>query len=129
PPGTYTAKASDADRNCASASPANPTVTINSGGTTARNFAMVGTSNLELNSFAVSGNNGVINRNDCVNMNVVLKNNGCANATSISSTLGTTTPGVTVTQDSSSYPNAGIDATSTNATPFQVSTASTFDCG
>jgi hypothetical protein len=90
---------------------------------------MVGTSNLELNSFAISGNNNIINRNDCVNMNVVLKNNGCANATSISSTLETTTPGVTVTQGDSNYPNINIDATGTNITPFQVSTASDFACG
>ena len=88
PPGTYTATAADADRNCTSASPANPTVTITSGGTATQNFTMVGTSNLEFNSFAISGNNGVINRNDCVNMNVVLKNNGCANATGISSDAG-----------------------------------------
>src|SRR4030095_14865612 len=92
-------------------------------------FTMVGTSNLELNSFAVSGNNGVINSNDCVNMNVVLKNNGCANATSISSTLETTTPGVTITQDNSNYPNMVIDATGTNLTPFQVSTSNSFACG
>jgi hypothetical protein len=129
PPGTYTATSADADRNCTSASPANPTVTITSGGTTTRNFTMVGTSNLELNSFAITGNNGVINSNDCVNMNVVLKNNGCANATSISSTLETTTPGVTITQDSSNYPNMGIDATGTNSTPFQVSTSNSFACG
>jgi hypothetical protein len=129
PPGTYTAKATDADRNCTSASPANPTVTITSGTPTTQNFTMVGTSNLELNSFAISGNNGVINSNDCVNMNVVLKNNGCANATSISSMLETTTPGVTITQASSSYPNMAIDATGTNSTPFQVSTSNSFACG
>ena len=129
PPGTYTAMAADADRECTSASPANPTVTITSGGTTTRNFTMVGTSNLELNSFAISGNNGVINSNDCVNMNVVLKNNGCANATGISATLTTTTPDVTVTQNSSSYPNLAIDATAANSTPFQISTSNSFACG
>ncbi len=129
PPGTYTATATDADRNCTSASPAHPTVTITSGGTATQNFTMAGTSNLELNSFTVSGNNGVINRNDCVNMNVVLKNNGCANATSISSMLETTTPGVTMTQGNSNYPNMAIDATGTNLTPFQVSTSNSFACG
>src|SRR4029077_13160152 len=72
PPGTYTVMAADADRDCTSASPANPTVTITSNHTTTQNFLMVGTSNIELNGFAISGNNGVINRNDCVNMNVVL---------------------------------------------------------
>src|SRR5207248_273708 len=83
PPGTYTATAADADRNCTSASPPSPTVTLTSGGTTTQNFSMVGTSNLELNAVAIndatSGNgNGVINSNECVNLNVALKNNGCA---------------------------------------------------
>ena len=62
---------------------------------------MVGGSNLEENSVAIddtkSGNsNDIINSNECVNLNVALKNNGCANATRISATLTTTTPGVTV---------------------------------
>jgi hypothetical protein len=134
PPGTYTAMAADADRNCTAASPASPTVTITSGGTTTQNFTMVGTSNLQLDNVAIndatSGNgNGIINVNECVNMNVVLKNNGCANATGISATLTTTTPGVTVTQGSSSYPNMVIDATGTNSTPFQIQTSNSFVCG
>ena len=134
PPGTYTATAADADRNCTSASPPSPTVTITSGGTTTQNFSMVGTSNLQENGVAIddatSGNgNGVINSNECVNLNVALKNNGCANATGISATLTTSTPGVTVTQDSSSYPNLAIDATGTNSTPFQIQTSNSFDCG
>jgi hypothetical protein len=128
PPGTYTATAADADRNCTSASPANPTVTITSGGTTTQNFTMVGTSNLEEDSFAIGGN-GVIHKNDCKNLNVTLKNNGCANATGVSSTLTTTTPGVTVIQDSSSYPSMVIDATGTNTTPFQIQTSASLDCG
>src|SRR5205814_7338543 len=134
PPGTYTAMAADADRNCTSASPATPTVTITSGGTTTRNFTMVGTSNLEENGVAIDdsgagNNNGIINSNECANLNVALKNNGCANATGISATLSTTTPGVTVTQNSSSYPNMVIDATGTNSTPFQIQTSAGFDCG
>jgi hypothetical protein len=134
PPGTYTATAADADRNCTSASPPSPTVTITSGGTTTQNFSMVGTSNLQENGVAIddatSGNgNGVINSNECVNLNVALKNNGCANATGISATLTTSTPGVTVTQGNSSYPNMPIDATGTNSTPFQIQTSNSFDCG
>src|SRR5205814_501629 len=74
PPGTYTATAADADLNCTSASPANPTVTITSGGTTTRDFSMVGTSNLEEDSVAIddsAGNdNGIINSNECANLNV-----------------------------------------------------------
>jgi hypothetical protein len=128
PPGTYTATAADADRNCTSASPANPTVNITSGGTTIQNFTMAGTSNLQENGVTIDGN-GIINRDDCVNLNIELKNNGCANATGISSTLTTTTPGVTVVQGSSNYPDMPIDATGTNSTPFQIQTASNFACG
>jgi hypothetical protein len=128
PPGTYTAKAADADRNCTSGSPANPSVTINSGSTTSQNFRMVGSSNLE-EDHATVGGNGVIRKNDCKNLNVTLKNNGCANATGITSTLTTTTPGVTIIQGNSGYPNAPIDATTTNSTPFQVQTSNSFDCG
>jgi len=133
PPGTYTATATDADRNCTSASPSNSTVTITSGGTSTQDFLMVGTSNLQENGVTIDdsgGNdNGVINSNECVNLNVALKNNGCANATGISATLTTTTPGVTVIQGSSSYPDLAIDATGANSTPFQIQTSASFDCG
>lgn len=134
PPGTYTATAADADRNCTSASPPSPTVTITSGGTTTQNFSMVGTSNLQENSVTIddtaSGNgNHIINSNECVNLDIALKNNGCANATGISSTLTTNTPGVTVIQGSSNYPDMPIDAVGTNATPFQIQTSADFACG
>ena len=129
PPGTYTATAADADRNCTSALPANPTVTITSGGTTNQNFTMVGTSNLQQNGPVTIDGNGVINRDDCVNLNVELKNNGCANATGVSATLTTTTPGVTVVQGNSNYPDMPIDATGTNSTPFQIQTSADFACG
>jgi len=134
PPGTYTAMAADAGRNCTSASPPSPTVSITSGGTATQNFSMAGTSNLQENNVtiddSISGNgNGVINSNECVNLNIQLKNNGCANATGISSTLTTTTPGVTVTQGGSSYPDMPIDATGTNLSAFQIQTSADFACG
>jgi hypothetical protein len=137
PPGTYTETATDANRNCTSASPANPTVTITSGNPTTQNFTMVGTSNLEEDHVTIDdspadsgGNgNGIINSNECVNLNVALKNNGCANATGISSTLTTTTPGVTVVQGNSNYPNMVIDQLGTNFTPFKIQTSANFPCG
>jgi hypothetical protein len=133
PPGTYTATAADPDRNCTTASPASANVVVTSGGTVTQNFSMRGGSNLESNGFTIddsSGNhNGVINSNECVNLNVALKNNGCADERSISATLTTTTPGVTITQGSSSYPNLAIDASSVNATPFQIQTSNSFACG
>jgi hypothetical protein len=134
PPGTYTATAADADRNCAAASPASPTVTITSGGTATQNFLMTGGSNLEPNGFAIndstSGNgNGSINKNECVTMNFAVKNNGCANETAISATLSSTTPGVAVTQARSAYPNLVIDASGVNTTPFQIQASPSFGCG
>ena len=98
---------------------------------------MVGTSNLQENENGVTVNdappigngNGVINRNECVDLNIALNNNGCADATASSATLTTTTPGVTVVQGSSNYPGMPIDAVATNATPFQIQTANNFACG
>ena len=43
--------------------------------------------------------------------------------------LTTSTPGVTVTQASSAYPNLDIDASGANTTPFQFETSSSFVCG
>jgi hypothetical protein len=134
PPGAYTVTAADAARNCTNASPPSANITVTSGGTVTQNFSMTGGSNLESNGVTIddssSGNgNGVINSNECVNLNVALKNNGCADESRISATLSTTTPGVTVTQASSRYPNLVIDATGVNATPFQIQTSNSFVCG
>ena len=128
PPGSYTANAADTDRNCTSGSPVNAPVTITSGGTATQDFFMVGTSNLQEDSVAIDGN-GVIHRADCKNLNITLKNNGCANATGVSATLTTTTPDVTVIQGSSAYPDMPIDQTGTNSTPFEIQTSANFGCG
>lgn len=134
PAGSYTATAADADRNCSGATPVSGSVTVSSGNTTMQNFCMTGTSNLQFNTVAVddatTGNgNGVINRDECVKVNVTLKNNGCANETGISATLSTSTTGVTVTQNSSTYSNLAIDASGVNATAFKIQTSSSFVCG
>jgi hypothetical protein len=133
PAGSYAATAADPDRNCTTASPASANVVVTSGGTVTQNFSMRGGSNLESNGFTVddsSGNhNGVINSNECVNLNVALKNNGCADERRISATLTTTTPGVTVTQGSSGYPDLAIDASGINTSPFQIQTSDSFVCG
>jgi hypothetical protein len=133
PPEAYTATAADPDRNCTSASPPSPNIVVTSGGTVTQDFSMTGGSNLESNGFTIddsSGNhNSVINSNECVNLNVALKNNGCADERRISATLTTTTPGVTVTQGSSSYPNLDIDESDVNNVPFQIQTSDSFVCG
>lgn len=134
PSGAYTATASDPNRNCTTATPGSAPVTINVGGTTTQNFTITGSSKLEANGVAVddapNGNgNGIANKNECFNINTNVKNSGCAGETAISATLTTTTPGVTIVNGTSSYPNLAIDQSANNTTPFQVETSSDFVCG
>ena len=132
PPGTYTAIATDPDRNCNASSPVNAVVT--SGGFVTRNFVLTGGSNLEADGFTIDdssfGNgNGIINSNECVNMNFKVANNGCADESNISATLSSSTPGVRIRQAHSAYPNLPINASGVNNTPFQIQTAPGFQCG
>jgi hypothetical protein len=134
PAGSYTVTAADADRNCATSSPASAGVSVVSGGTSTQNFCMNGGSNLQFNALAIDdapngNNNGIVNSNECVSLNVTLKNNGCANETATSATMTTSTAGVTVTQGSSAYPDLVIDASGVNATPFKIQTSNSFVCG
>src|SRR3954447_16243016 len=134
PSGTYTAVASDSDRACATGSPATVDVVVPANGSTSQNYCMTGASNLQFNAIAINdtpngNNNGIINKNECVNLNVTLKNNGCANESAISSTLTTSTAGVTISQGSSAYPDLVIDASGINTTPFKIQTSNSFVCG
>lgn len=133
PAGSYTATAADPNRNCASAAPASATVSPQGGGSVSQNFSMTGASKLEANGFTIddsSGNsNGVVNKAECVRVNVGVKNNGCAKESAISGTLSTTTPGVTVVDANATYPDMLIDASGINSTPFRISTSNTFVCG
>ncbi|MDQ6860224.1 MAG: hypothetical protein M3032_03595 [Verrucomicrobiota bacterium] len=78
---------------------------------------------------SLGNNNRIVNKAECVQLNVGLKNNGCAAETAISATFSTTTAGITVIDANSSYPNLAIDAGASNATPFRISTSDTFVCG
>src|SRR5438874_3177297 len=133
PAGSYTASAADPERNCTSATPPSANVAPPGGGTVNQNFAMTGTSKLEANGFTIDdslgNNNGIVNRAECVRVNLGVKNNGCATETAISATLTTTTPGVTVVDGNSTYADMPIDGSGTNATPFKISVASSFGCG
>jgi hypothetical protein len=133
PAGSYTAAAADPARNCVSASPASPSVAPPGGGTVTQNFIMTGTSKLEANGLTIDdslGNgNGIVNRAECVKVNLGIKNNGCAKATAISGHLTTTTPGVTIDQADSGYSDKAIDASGTNSAPFRISVSNSFSCG
>jgi hypothetical protein len=133
PAGSYTATAADPSRNCTAASPASANVTPPGGGTVNQDFVMTGASKLEGNGFTIDdslgNNNGIVNRGECVKVNLGIKNNGCAKETAISAQLTTTTPGVTVAQGNSSYSDKAIDESGTNLTPFKISVSDTFGCG
>ena len=78
---------------------------------------------------ATGNGNGAIDPNECVEVFVALKNNSVTNARSVTATLSTTTPGVTVVQAASAYPNIPAAATATNLTPFRIYTSPDFICG
>ena len=126
-PGTYTVRVTGP--SCTPTSPVS--VTITNGGTTTYNTCLSGSPNLVFKFAAVSGGNGngVIDRNECNTLFVTLGNIGCALDTGISATLSSSTPGVTITQPNSPYPNIPEGATATNTIPFEVSTSSSFVCG
>jgi len=73
--------------------------------------------------------NGVIDEDECNELNVVLANNGPAGATSVRATLFSSTPGVFIAQPSSPYPDMPVGSTATNSIPFRVSTTPDFNCG
>jgi hypothetical protein len=85
--------------------------------------------NLGLGPVTVNGMDGRIDPNECNTLTIGLTNNGAVNATAISATLSTTTPGVTVTQATSGYPTIAPMMSGTNAAPFQVSTSAMAACG
>jgi hypothetical protein len=130
-PGNYSVSASADDRSCNPATP--QSVSVSNGGNTIANFQLGGSALLAAISTSINdsggNNNGKINRDECVAMNVTLRNDGCEAATGISAVLSTLTPGVTVTQANSSYSDLAVAANGANATPFAVSTSPAFVCG
>ena len=79
-----------------------------------QNFSMTGASKLEANGFTINdslgNNNGIVNRAECVKLNLGVKNNGCASETAISATLTTSTAGRHRCTGNSTYPDMAIDA-------------------
>jgi subtilisin-like proprotein convertase family protein len=108
-------------------------IVVASGGTTTQDFALVPIPILALGSSAVDdsgGNgNGVVDFNECVGLSIVLQNQGAGDATGISATLSTTTPGVIVASPSSAYPNIAAAGSGANTTAFRIETAPDFVVG
>ena len=77
-----------------------------------------------------AGGASTINPGGGGSLSIQLVNNGGAAATAVSATLSASTPGVTVTQGSSAYPNLPTEGSSgTNATPYTFSVDAGVSCG
>jgi len=86
------------------------------------------TATISRGTATVPTGNGIIEPNECNQMNIPLTNNGTGPASAVSAILSTTTPGVTISQANSAYPNIAIGGTQTNTTPFQISTSNSVAC-
>ncbi len=130
-PGSYSATVVDPAHNCVAIGPF--PVTITNGGTTTLDKCLSGVARFEFASSEVSvsgGNgNGIIEPNECNNLDVSILNDGCLLGSGITAVLSTTTPEVTISQPNSAYPDTAEGSTSTNTDPFQVSTSASFVCG
>jgi hypothetical protein len=72
--------------------------------------------------------NGVLDAGENATMTVLLKNSGVNPATAISATLSSSTPGVTITQPNSTYPDINVGGSASNNTNFEFSIAGFVQC-
>ena len=83
---------------------------------------------LNFSTAAIATGNNLIEPNECNDATVTLKNEGASGATAISSTLTTSTAGVTIAQAASAYGNIAAAATGANTTAYQISTSPGLVC-
>ncbi len=77
-------------------------------------------------STATLGNgNGVMDPGETVAETVILQNTGAAAASNITATLSTATPGITILQPTSTYPDLASGASASNATAYSYRLAKT----
>ncbi len=86
---------------------------------------------VDVDSVLLTGGNGngFIDPNECNNLTVAVRNDGSGTATGISATLSTSTPGVSIAQSDSTYPDLAPGAAANNTTTYKISTDSSFVCG
>jgi len=84
---------------------------------------------LQANSIAVTSGNNLLEPNECNTVNVPVSNNSANAATGITAVLSSNTPGITVTQPNSAYPDmAGGAGPVNNTTAYQVQVDNTVAC-
>lgn len=83
----------------------------------------------QTNSVFGGNNNGLIDPNECNQMNVVITNSGIYQMTGVRCILSSATPGVFIATTVAAFPDAAAGALITNSAPFGVSTSPDFICG
>jgi len=85
---------------------------------------------IELNSLTlVPTGSDVVLPGGGAQLRVQLRNNGGANATAVSATLSSSSPYVTITSASSTYPTVYAGATATNPTQYAFTVSASAPCG
>ncbi|HXQ73950.1 MAG TPA: S8 family serine peptidase [Pyrinomonadaceae bacterium] len=97
-----------------------------------QSLGVAGTAFLQSTSITALENpgngNGVLDAGENATMSVVLRNDGVNSATAISATLTSSTPGVTITQGTSAYPDLAVGASAANTTAFEFSIGGFVQC-
>jgi hypothetical protein len=108
-----------------------PGITATVGTTQTVNFALASVvltaSSVVVDDAGTGGNgNGVADRNERFQLHVTVANSDEQAATGVSALLSTATPGVTIVQATSTYPEIGPGGAAANAAPFELQTAADF---
>jgi len=77
----------------------------------------------------VTSGNAILEPRECNTLNVAVGNSGGTTATVVSAVLSSVTPGVSIAQGNSTYPNIPTDGSQVNDIAYQVSTAPSMVCG
>src|SRR5262249_19991940 len=106
-------------------------VTISDGVTTTQNFHLVPAPALEhdLTTLMDGNSNGKIEPGESFQLDERLANTGHATATGVSAVLSSSTPGISITQPNSAYPDMGEGGTGTNVTHFAGAATNELACG
>jgi len=106
-------------------------VTDSCGAQTSKSFTLALVSvnpSLALGTATVISGNGILEPQECNTLDVSVGNNGGSTATVVSAVLSSSTPGITVFQPNSTYPDIPSNGSAINNIDYQVSTAPSIAC-
>lgn len=83
---------------------------------------------LSISGASLPTGNGLIQPNECNELNITVTNTGTVTATGVSGTLSTTSTGVTVTQPVAAFPDIPAGQSRSSITPFELSTTAGTVC-